>query len=269
MIEKKYGNEDLEIELTSYIDDKQNVWFKGKDIAQILGYSDTDQAIRYNVDPEDRKSFPVNCTGYSQRERPPIFRNESGFYSLVLSSKLKTAKTFKHRVTSQVLPSIRKYGQYKLFDSPWNKMIMIGNETDLHYKVVDVIRRYYPDTILVAGLGENQNTENERLDSYKKGYMRGQPDLLVLDYHKDYKGLGIEFKSPTGNYYVSEAQKEMKKKYVNNGYAFILSNDYDKISKNIHEYMKGIRVPCKYCIQHFYNNDTLETHYRVIHRLSN
>ena len=40
-------------------------------------------------------------------------------------------------VTSQVLPSIRKYGQYKLFDSPWNKMIMIGNETDLHYKVVD------------------------------------------------------------------------------------------------------------------------------------
>ena len=148
-------------------------------------------------------------------------------------------------------------------------MIMIGNETDLHYKVVDVIRRYYPNTILVAGLGENQDTENKRLDSYKKGYMRGQPDLLVLDYHKDYKGLGIEFKSPTGNYYVSESQKEMKKKYVNNGYAFILSNDYDKISQKIHEYMEGIRVPCKYCIRHFYNKDTLETYYRVIHRLSN
>ena len=54
MIEKKYANEDLEIELTSYIDDKQNVWFKGKDVAQILGYSDTNRAIRYNVDPEDR-----------------------------------------------------------------------------------------------------------------------------------------------------------------------------------------------------------------------
>ena len=81
--------------------------------------------------------------------------NESGFYSLVLSSKLEAAKKSKHWVTSQVLPSIRKYGQYKLFDSPWNKMIMIGNETDLHYKVVDLIRRYYPDSILVAGLGEN------------------------------------------------------------------------------------------------------------------
>ena len=97
--------------------------------------------------------------------------------------------------------------------------------------------------------------------------MRGQPDLLVLNYHKDYKGLGIEFKSPTGNYYVSEAQKEMKKKYVNNGYAFILSNDYDKISKNIHEYMKGIRVPCKYCIKQFLNKDTLKIHYKIIHRI--
>ena len=146
---------------------------------------------------------------------------------------------------------------------------MISNETGLHYKAVDLIRRYYPDSILVAGLGENQDTEDKRLDSYKKGYMRGQPDLMVLDYHKDYKGLCIEFKSPTNNYHVSEAQKEMKKKYLDNGYAFILSNDYDKICMNIHEYMKGIRLPCKYWIKHFYNKDTLETHYRVIHRLSN
>ena len=146
-------------------------------------------------------------------------------------------------------------------------MITIGNETDLHYNVVDLIRRYYPDTILVTGLEENQNTEDKRLDSYKKGYMGGQPDLLVLDYHKDYKCLGIEFKSPTGNYYVSEVQKEMKKKYVNNGDAFILSNDYDKINKNIHEYMKGIRVPCKYCIKQFLNRDTLKMHYKVIHRI--
>ena len=137
-------------------------------------------------------------------------------------------------------------------------MIMIGNETDLHYKVVDLIRRYYPDTILVAELEENQDAEDKRLDSYKKGYTRGQPDLLVLDYHKDFKGLGIEFESPAGNYRVPEAQKEMKK-YLNNGYAFILSNDYDRICKiNIHEYMKGIRVPCKYCIKQLLNKDTLQ-----------
>ena len=88
---------------------------------------------------------------------------------------------------------------------------MIGNETDLHYKVVGMIRRFYPDSMLIAGLGENQDTEDKRLDSYRKGYMKGQPDLMVLNYHKDIKGLGIEFKSSTGNYRVSDAQKEMKK----------------------------------------------------------
>ena len=67
--------------------------------------------------------------------------------------------------------------------------------------------------------------------------MRGQPDLMVLDYHKDSKGLCIEFKSPTNNYHVSEAQKEMKKKYVNNGYVLILNNDYDKIRIKIKIFM--------------------------------
>ena len=127
------------------------------------------------------------------------FINESGFYSLISSLLLETAKKFKPWVTSQVLPSIRKYGQYKLFDNPYNKMIMIGNETDLHYKVVGLIWRFYPDSILVAGLGENQDTEDKRLDSYRKGCMKGQPDLMILNYHKDFIGLGIEFKSPTGN----------------------------------------------------------------------
>ena len=63
-------------------------------------------------------------------------------------------KTYTNEV-QQVLSSIRKYGQYKLFDSPWNKMIMIGNETDLHYKVVDLMKKYYADSILVAGLDDH------------------------------------------------------------------------------------------------------------------
>ena len=72
---------------------------------------------------------------------------------------------------------------------------------------------------------------------------------MVLNYHKDFEGLCIELKGLTNYYYVSVAQKEMKKWYVENGYAFILSNNYDKISKAIHEYMRGIRVPCKYCVK--------------------
>ena len=266
----------MNIELTSFLDNKQNVCFRGKDIAKILGYRDTDDAVGRQVSAENKmiQFIRPNCWAgetpgqqNDTRGKYYTFINEPGFYELVFSSKLEFTKRFCQWVFTTVLPSIRKYGQYKLFDSPWNKMIMIGNETDLHYKVVNLIRRYYPDSILVASLGENQDTEDKRLDSYKKGYMRGQPDLMVVDYHKDYKGLCIEFKSPTNNYHVSKAQYELMEKYSNNNYKFILSNDYDEICIEVHDYMKGIRVPCKYCIKHFYNNDTLETHYRVIHRI--
>ena len=106
--------------------------------------------------------------------------NEPGFYELVFGSKLEVAKIFRQWVFNTVLPSIRKYGYFKMFDNPNNKMFKIENETDLHYKVVQLIRNYYPDSILVAGLGENQVTEDKRLDSYKKGYTRGQPDLMIL-----------------------------------------------------------------------------------------
>ena len=196
MLAKRFNNAKLGIELTSYIDNKQNIWFQGKDIAKILGYSDTDQAIRKQVDEQDKYKGPVVLTDYSKRGRPPIFINESGFYSLVLSSKLETAKKFKKWVTSQVLPSIRKFGYYKLFDNPNNKMFKIANEMDLHCKVVQLMRNYYPDAIMVAGLGENQDTAYKRIISWKKGYLRGQPDLMILNYHKDFHGLCIEFKSP-------------------------------------------------------------------------
>lgn len=59
MIEKTFTNNELEIELPSYIDNKQNIWFKGKDIAKILGYADTDQALRKHLDSEDKKQGPV------------------------------------------------------------------------------------------------------------------------------------------------------------------------------------------------------------------
>ena len=63
MLEKRFNNAKLGIELSSYIDNKQNIWFQGKDVAKILGYSDTDQAIRKHVDEEDKNSSPVETTG--------------------------------------------------------------------------------------------------------------------------------------------------------------------------------------------------------------
>ncbi len=143
MLEKSYKNNDLGIELTSYADKKQNIWFKGKDVAEILGYSDTDQAIRKNVSKENQiKQFirpncsPVLETGHQNDTRGKYFTliNEPGFYELVFSSKLELAKKFRQWVFNIILPSIRKYGQYKMFDNPSNKMIMISNEKELPIK---------------------------------------------------------------------------------------------------------------------------------------
>ena len=200
----------MEIELTSYIDEKQNIWFKGKDIAQIHEYSDTEQALRKNIDPEDRKSYRVYQTG---QVRWHTFINEYSFYSLILSSKREIATTFKHWVTSQVLPSKRKYGQFRLFNNTNKNMFKIENETGFHCKVLQYMRRFYPAVIIVAGPGENQDTPGKLIQSWKKGYMKSQPDIVILNYNKSWKGFCLEFKSPRNNYKVSESQLKMKNMY--------------------------------------------------------
>ena len=85
-------------------------WFVGKDIAQILGYSDVNKAIAMHVDNEDKKLNDKTSSSFGQRGATLI--NESGFYSLVLSSKMPKAKEFRRWVTSQILPTIRKTGGY-------------------------------------------------------------------------------------------------------------------------------------------------------------
>lgn len=90
-------------------------WFVGKDVASILQYSNTGKAILSHVDEDDRKmatSKTHSQIGNELGQRGGWIINESGLYSLILSSKLPTAKKFKRWVTGEVLPSIRKYGMY-------------------------------------------------------------------------------------------------------------------------------------------------------------
>lgn len=84
-------------------------WFVGKDVAVALGYRDTADSIKRHVDNEDKLT---RCFTDSGQKREMIVINESGLYSLILSSKLPKAKEFKHWVTSEVLPTIRKHGAY-------------------------------------------------------------------------------------------------------------------------------------------------------------
>lgn len=86
------------------------VWFVGKDVAKALGYSDTNKAVAMHVDDEDKQLNDKTSSSFGQRGATII--NESGLYSLVLSSKLPKAKEFKRWITKEVIPSIRKYGGY-------------------------------------------------------------------------------------------------------------------------------------------------------------
>jgi anti-repressor protein len=88
-------------------------WFVGKDVAEILGYSNTRKAVADHVDNED-KTDGVTIYDSIGREQNPVCINESGLYSLILSSKLPSAKKFKKWVTSEVLPAIRKHGVYAI-----------------------------------------------------------------------------------------------------------------------------------------------------------
>lgn len=86
-------------------------WFVGKDVAKILGYKDTSDAMRRHVDDEDKLT---RCFTDSGQKRELYIINESGLYSVILSSKLPSAKRFKRWVTSEVLPAIRKTGSYEM-----------------------------------------------------------------------------------------------------------------------------------------------------------
>lgn len=90
-------------------------WFVGRDVAGALEYSNTKDALSTHVDPEDKRILQrsENAT-FEIPNRGLTIINESGLYSLILSSKLPTAKRFKHWVTSEVLPAIRKTGRYEM-----------------------------------------------------------------------------------------------------------------------------------------------------------
>lgn len=94
----------------------QEAYFVGKDVAKALGYSNTRDAINTHVEEEDRKDGVAIYDSIGREQKATVI-NESGLYSLILSSKLPSAKEFKHWVTSDVIPSIREHGAYMTDDT--------------------------------------------------------------------------------------------------------------------------------------------------------
>lgn len=108
------------------VDIDNEPWFVGKDVASILGYKDTVNALKAHVDDEDKRGWQITTPSGTQQM---TIINESGLYALVLSSKLPTAKAFKRWITHDVIPNIRKHGAYmtpeKLQEAILNPDMMI------------------------------------------------------------------------------------------------------------------------------------------------
>lgn len=133
-------------------------WFVGKDVAAALGYERPTKAILDHVDDEDKDEVPIqDSIGRSQNT--PII-NESGLYSLVLSSKLPTAKKFKRWVTSEVIPSIRKHGAYMTPD-----------------KLEEVLLK--PDTLIQ--LAQNLKAEQEKRMALEVKMEEQKPKVLFAE----------------------------------------------------------------------------------------
>ena len=222
IIEKVFKYEATELPVIKYEDE---IWFKAVVVATILKYTNQRKAIRDHVDPEDKRklselmskskwndSFRLKTDPLKRNDGNSLYLSESGLYSLVLHSKIELAKTFKRWVTSQVLPSIRKTGRYDYYiNYKYNNTLTfkIENEMDLHVKVIHFLKKRYPNSLFTVTLGENQDTVYKRVNSFKKGYLRGSPDLIINNLYKHYTGFAIEMKSPKGNGVLSSEQSMM------------------------------------------------------------
>ena len=276
IIEKVFHYEENEITVIKCRDD---IWFKAKQVATLLGYIDPGRLIRQNVDPADRISLE-KLIGKEGGDSPPslvsnfqdsmLYLNESGLYSLIFGSKLESAKAFKRWVTKVVLPSIRKTGRYDYcIDHKYNNTLTfkIENKMDLHVKVVSFLKKRYPHSLFTVTLGENQDIVHKRIDSFKKGYLHGSPDLIINNLHKHYTGFCIEFKSPKGNGVLSPDQSMILLQYQNNGFKTLVSNDYDHIIEQVTEYFRDVRIKCSYCPRRFISSQSLKNHINGFHKL--
>ncbi|HDR4551288.1 BRO family protein [Bacillus cereus] len=135
----------------------EDVWFVAKDVAEVLGYNNTSKAIQMHVDEDEKADLPI-WDGRQNRNQKVI--NESGLYSLILSSKLPNAKKFKKWVTSEVLPSIRKHGAY-----------MTGQ----------ALEKAVTDPAFMIGLLTNLKEEKEKLAAAQQQIVQQQPLVVFAE----------------------------------------------------------------------------------------
>lgn len=150
-------------------------WFVGKDVADILGYSNTRDALNRHVDNEDKADVVIHD---GRQNRNMIGVNESGLYALIFGSKLETAKDFKRWVTSEVLPSIRKHGMY----ATENTIEQMLNDPDTAIQLLETIKQEREEKALL----EQQIAEYEPRISYLDTILSSKDTVTITQIAADY-----------------------------------------------------------------------------------
>ena len=198
-------------------------YFVGKDVAEILGYSNINKAIQMHVDEEDKKILDYKgfshfgTTLWSENDfSNKTLINESGLYSLILSSKLPNAKKFKHWVTAEVLPAIRKHGVYAIDEVLENPDMLINALTQL--KAEREKRK-----VLEAQVAVNNQIINELKPKadYTDRILQNKGLVTITQIAKDYGMSGQKMNEKLhelGVQYKLSAQWLLYAKYANKGY---------------------------------------------------
>lgn len=204
-------------------------WFVGKDIAQILGYTNPSKALQDHVDAEDKLN---NESLLSLGQRGGWLINESGMYSLILGSKLPSARRFKHWVTAEVLPSIRKHGLYAIDE--------LLADPDLFIRALQELKSERAKNAALAAtvsVQKQQIAEMKPKASYFDVILNCKDAVAITTIAKDYgksgqwlneylHKLGIQFKQ--GNIWL------LYQKYAENGYTCTKTHSYPGSNGEIH-----------------------------------
>ena len=191
----------------------EGIWFVAKDVATALGYAKPENAVAMHVDAEDKTTTLIQGTG-SNYQSKAILINESGLYSLILSSKLPKAKEFKRWVTSEVLPEIRKTGSYhrpKTYLEALKELVKSEEEKQrlaLENKAMKPKAEYFDDLV-------NRNTLTNFRDTAKEQHIQPKNFIsLLLEkgfIYRDAKGQIKPYANYGEYFHLKEAKGQLSK----------------------------------------------------------
>ncbi|WP_250277404.1 ORF6C domain-containing protein [[Clostridium] colinum] len=212
------------------------VWFVGKDVASALGYERPDNAIRSHIDEEDKLMHQISASG---QNRNMTIINESGLYSLILSSKLPQAKEFKRWVTNEILPTIRKTGVYTI--QPKTPMQLLELEFQAIKEVDNKVEEVKQD---LENFKQDMPLLALEIDKIKNARNRTAVNVLGGKDSNAYKNRSLRSKV------YQDMSREIKRQFGVETYKAIKRNQCDKVIEIIKSY-----VPPMYLLQEIENEN--------------